>query len=83
VPFLDVFLDRAGEVRFEGWLSEEGGRFYREANRYMVLEVGEDFAIDVPPGYIWMTFRQAKEFIRFNNYFNVEARSLMSCISPL
>lgn len=83
VPFLDLFLQQRGVVRFDSSLSEEGGRFFQEVNRYMVLEVGDDVPIEVPPRYTWMTFRQAKEFIRFNNYFNVEARSLLSCISPL
>jgi len=83
VPFLDVFLSGQGEVRFDTILSEEGGRFFQEENRYMVLEVGDEFPVEVPPRFMWMTFRQAKGFIKFNNYFNVEARSLLSCVSPL
>lgn len=83
VPFLDLFLERRGTVRFDVRLSEEGGRFFQEENRYMVLEVGQDFPVEVPPRFTWMTLRQAKDFIQYNNYFNVEARSLLACVSPL
>jgi hypothetical protein len=27
-----------------------------------------------------MTIRQLKEFIRFNNYLNIEARGLLACL---
>jgi oxidase EvaA len=83
VPFLDRFLSDTATVRYDTSLSEEGGRFFREVNRYMVVEVAEDEPVTLPAQYVWMTFRQAKNFIKFNNYFNVEARSLLSCISPL
>lgn len=81
VPFLDVFERRAGTVRFDTLLSEEGGRFYREENRYMMIEV--DGEVEVPPRFTWVSYGQAKEFIKFNNYFNVEARTLVACTSVL
>ncbi len=67
-------------IRYNRLQSEEGGRFYHDANRYMVLEVPPDVEIDVFDNYAWMTLHQIKEFIRFNNYINVEARSLLACI---
>ena len=80
VPFLDLFLSANGVVRFDTMLSEEGGRFFQVENRYILLEVGDEFPVEIPARFMWMTFQQAKEFIK---YFNVEARSLLSCVSPL
>jgi oxidase EvaA len=81
-PFLEYVLNaRPEQVHFDVHLSEEGGRFYREANRNMIIEAGPDFPDEIPENYIWMTLHQIKELIRFNNYLNVEARCLVSCLS--
>lgn len=83
VPYLEYFLEKRGEVLYDSVQSEEGGRFYQEQNRYMVIEVAEEFPTEAEERFIWMTLGQAKEFIKFNNYFNVEARSVISCVSPI
>jgi oxidase EvaA len=83
VEYLDYFLNDKGVVHYNVLQSEEGGRFYHEQNQNIVIEVGENDLTNVHPNYIWMTFRQVKEFIKFNNYFNIEARSLLACITPV
>ena len=83
VPFLDFFTERKGVVHYDNLQSEEGGRFFREQNRYMVIEVDDGFEEDINDRYIWMTLRQIKEFIQFNNYLNIEARSLLTCLLPI
>ena len=83
VPYLNCFFDKKVKVHYDTLQSEEGGRFYQQQNRYIVIEVDEDFPMQVHERYIWMTFHQAKEFIKFNNYFNIESRSLIACISPI
>jgi oxidase EvaA len=81
-PFLNYVLNaRPEQVQFDVHLSEEGGRFYREANRNVLVEARPDFPDDIPENYIWMTLPQIKELICFNNYLNVEARCLISCLS--
>ena len=78
--FIDYFINPpANRVRFSSIQSEEGGRFYRMLNRYMLVEMPEDEQIDVPPGFIWMTLRQVLEFVRLG-FFSVEARSLLACL---
>ena len=67
-------------VRYSTFQSEEGGRFYQEQNKNMIIEVGNNFKEDVPNEYIWMTLNQLKTFIKFNNYLNVQARSLLSAV---
>lgn len=84
VNYLDFFTTRHNHrVVYDSLQSEEGGRFYQEQNRNVVIIVDDSFPVQTHSRYIWMTFRQAKEFIKFNNYFNIEARSLITCISPI
>ena len=83
VQYIEWFVDGRGTVHYDALQSEEGGRFYHEQNRYMLVEVGDDFPMRPAPFYRWMTFRQIKQFVLFNNYFNIEARSLVACVSPV
>lgn len=68
-------------IIFDTLQSEEGGRFYKEQNRNMIVEAGEDFPSELPERYTWMTLRQIYKFLRFNNYLNIQARSLISALS--
>ncbi|MEU3950501.1 NDP-hexose 2,3-dehydratase family protein [Streptomyces sp. NPDC029526] len=65
-------------IRHDSVQSEEGGRFYHAQNRYLLVEVEDDFPLDVPPDYAWVTPRQLTEFVRYGNHLNVEARSLLT-----
>ncbi|MFL1377185.1 NDP-hexose 2,3-dehydratase family protein [Nocardiopsis protaetiae] len=77
--FLDEVLGAPEDrIRFDSVHSEEGGRFYHARNRYLMVEVGDDFGPDVPEDYTWVTLRQLTEFVRYGNHLNVEARSLLT-----
>ncbi len=81
-PFTNYVLNAPAErVRFDALQSEEGGRFYREENRNLIVYAGDDFPADVPDNYVWMTANQLKEFIKYNNFVNVQARCLLSSMS--
>ena len=80
--FLDLFLQATKENLIVDTLqSEEGGRFYREQNRNMILKAGEDFPVEVPENFSWLTLNQLKTFLKFNNFLNIQARSLISAVS--
>ncbi|RYY40087.1 MAG: NDP-hexose 2,3-dehydratase [Chitinophagaceae bacterium] len=82
LPYLSYVLDAKKEqVIFDTLQSEEGGRFYREQNRNMILLADKDFPEEVPENYTWMTLNQLKTFIKFNNYLNIQARSLIAAIA--
>ena len=51
-----------------------------EENRNMIVEAGEDFPEQIPDNYIWMSAGQLKEFIKYNNFVNVQARCLLSSL---
>ncbi len=76
----DVLQARPESIWYSAMQSEEGGRFFKEQNRNMIIEVGSDFPIDVPEKYCWMTLNQLSTFIVFNNYLNIAARSLVSAV---
>ncbi len=82
VLYIDTLLNANQEqVLFKAMQSEEGGRFYQEQNLNIIVEVGEDFPIEVPENFCWMTLNQLYLLIQFNNYLNIQARSLISAIS--
>ena len=84
VPFLDYATDSESMnavIRFDSFQSEEGGRFFKEQNRNMIIEVGEEFSKDeIPANFNWMTLNQLQTFIQFNNYLNIQTRSLIASI---
>lgn len=86
VKFLDLVLNPSsvsGRVIYSAYQSEEGGRFYLEQNKNIIIEVGESFENTETDRFIWMTMEQLKTFVRFNNYLNIQARSLLSVVNYL
>ena len=80
-PFTDYVLNAKGEqIIFDTLQSEEGGRFYHEQNRNMLVIADDSFPVDIPDNFHWMTLGQIYEFMRFNNYINIQARSLIAAI---
>jgi len=80
-PFVNDFLAPQGyEIIFDTMQSEEGGRFYHEENRNMLIFSDERFPETEPSHYLWMSMKHLKLFLKFNNFLNVESRSLISII---
>ena len=80
VPYIHEVLEAPkDQILFDSMQSEEGGRFFREENRSMIVMVDELFPIDTYPNFCWMTLNQMYRFVEFNNYLNISARSLMAC----
>lgn len=80
--FYDYVINaRQEQILIDALQSEEGGRFYHEQNRNLMVEADENFPLDLPPSYTWMTLRQIYKFLRFNNYLNIQARSLISALN--
>ena len=75
-----VLEAQPAQILYDTLQSEEGGRFYHEQNRNMLVDAGDEFPIDIPADYHWMTLGQIHEFMRFNNYINIQARSLIAAI---
>ena len=82
IPFVSDILKQRGVLHYNVVQSEEGGRFFHESNRHVLMEMPADFADSPPPFYQWMTFGQLRRFITRGHSVNIEARSLMACVSP-
>jgi len=81
LPFLDYVLNaKENQKVFDTLQSEEGGRFYREQNRNMIVLAEDDFPVELAGNYTWMTYDQIHVFMMFNNYVNIQARSLFAAI---
>ena len=82
--FTDYVLQaKKDQIIYDVLQSEEGGRFYREQNRNMLVMAGDDFPEELPERYRWMTLGQIFRFLKFNNYINIQARSLLSALNYL
>lgn len=82
VPFLNDVLDaKPHQIVYRSYQSEEGGRFYKEQNLNVIIEVDDSFNMELPENYCWISLNQLYTFIQFNNYLNIQARSLIAAIS--
>lgn len=59
-------------------LSEEGGRFYQEQNRNVIIEIDDDF--ELPECYYFVSLKTIKELIAKTNLVNIQLRNLISII---
>ena len=81
LAFLEYVLKTDNDaIIIDSLQSEEGGRFFREQSRNMVILADDEFPENLPPNYIWMTYQQIQTFMMFNNYINIQARSLLAAI---
>ena len=76
----DEKLKNKDGIIFDTLLSEEGGRFYHEQNRNIVMEI-EDNEIDrLPPGYFWSDYKTLNMLVQVNNCLNIQLRNLLSVL---
>ncbi len=80
-----LFLQRYSQgigVEFSGLFSEEGGRFYQEQNRNVLMRINkEDLPDPLPEGYFWADFQTLNILIQFNNCLNIQLRNLLSILN--
>ena len=79
--YLDIVLAAdSAQIRYDAVQSEEGGRFYQADTRYQIIDVGEDFPLEVPDDFRWITVRQLNELLRHSNYLNIQIRSMLAAL---
>ncbi|MGO5097231.1 NDP-hexose 2,3-dehydratase family protein [Agathobaculum sp. LCP25S3_E8] len=67
-------------VFFDHLLSEEGGRFYHEQNRNILMKVDIEEISQLPAGYFWVNYRTLNELVQVNNTLNIQLRNLLSLL---
>lgn len=73
-------LENGAEVRNNVILSEEGGRFYHEQNKNIVLRVSPEQVGKLPEGYFWLDYKTLNTMVQFNNVLNIQLRNLLSLL---
>ncbi len=76
----DENLKSGKGVRFDTLLSEEGGRFYCEQNRNIIMEIEKDALNELPEGYFWADYNTLSRLISVNNCLNIQLRNLLSVL---
>ncbi|MBQ8326193.1 MAG: NDP-hexose 2,3-dehydratase family protein [Lachnospiraceae bacterium] len=61
-------------------LSEEGGRFYHEQNRNVIIEIEKSELPELPANYVWVDYCCLNYLVQVNNVLNIQLRNLMSLI---
>ncbi|MDO4965263.1 MAG: NDP-hexose 2,3-dehydratase family protein [Lachnospiraceae bacterium] len=61
-------------------LSEEGGRFYQEENRNVIISVDKNELKDLPDGYILSDYGTLNILTQVNNCLNIQLRNLLSLL---
>ncbi len=61
-------------------LSEEGGRFYQEQNRNVIIEVDKNEIGKLPPEYVWSDYGTLNILTQVNNCLNIQLRNLLALL---
>ena len=73
-------LDTGKGIIVDRILSEEGGRFYQEENRNVIMRVDKDEIPDLPKGYVWSDYGTLNILTQINNCLNIQLRNLLSLL---
>ena len=73
-------LQNGEDIHFSGLFSEEGGRFYHEQNRNVLMFLDYKDLPDIPSHYFWVDFNSLNILVQFNNCLNIQLRNLLSIL---
>jgi dTDP-4-dehydro-6-deoxy-alpha-D-glucopyranose 2,3-dehydratase len=80
VAELERGTGRGGRLMHDVMLSEEGGRFFHEQNRNVIMEIDPSRIPDPPRGYFWLDYRTLNMLTQTNNVLNIQLRNLLSLL---
>lgn len=73
-------LENQEKIRLDVILSEEGGRFYHEQNRNVIMEIDKKIVGELPEGYFWVDYSALNYLVQINNCLNIQLRNLLSLL---
>ena len=74
----DKYLSEQKGIQLDVMLSEEGGRFYHEQNRNVIMEIAAAEIETLPEGYFWVNYSTLNYLVQVNNCLNIQLRNLLS-----
>lgn len=75
-----LYLEERKNICNDVLLSEEGGRFFHEQNRNVIILLDDKEKIELPDGYTWISYSSLNLMIQFNNVLNIQLRNLLSLL---
>ncbi len=76
----EIHLEKRNGLIFDHLLSEEGGRFYHEQNRNILMLLNKKDIPKLPEGYFSLDFAELNRFTQINNILNIQLRNLLSLL---
>ncbi len=77
--YLEFFIDKMrSKILVDQLQTEYGGIFLKKRNRNMIVEVEED--VSIYDDFCWLTLGQIKKLLLIDNFVNMDARSVLSCV---
>ena len=73
-------LAKREDILKDSLFSEEGGRFYHEQNRNVILKIKYIEPEALPEGYFWMSYSSLNGLVQINNCLNIQLRNLLSVL---
>lgn len=74
-------IEKKENILVDVILSEEGGRFYHEENRYVIIQIDDsELNISALDAYVWSNFATLNSLIQISNTTNIQLRSLISLL---
>ena len=74
----EKYITDRKNVKLDVVLSEEGGRFYHEQNRNILLMIPENELRHLPEGYFWVSYATLNYLIQMSGCLNIQLRNLLS-----
>lgn len=80
INLYNLNMKKSSNILYDVLLSEEGGRFYHEENRYVILDIdGHDIDSKLEE-YMWLDYITMNYLVQYNNILNMQLRSLLSLL---
>lgn len=81
--FVDYFENTQNyegfDTLFDAWLAEDGGRLYLKRNKGILIEVPENYDLEIPnDNFIWLSLYQIKELLKEDAWINPHIRGIMA-----
>lgn len=73
-------LEHEETVIFDSILSEEGGRFYHEENRNIIMKIDKEELENLPEEYTLVSYAALNHLNMVNNCLNIQLRNLLSAL---
>lgn len=73
-------IDKREGIIADCILSEEGGRFYQEQNRNIIIQIDKSDVMELPKGYVWSDYGTLNILTQVNNCVNIQLRNLLSLL---